>query len=70
VARLDNPELWAARIQEQLEGLARADRVSLDTGDPVPVEAEVDGERMFFGSAIKSGDTVRLQFDYKIDMEK
>jgi hypothetical protein len=42
MARLDTPELWAARIQEQLEGLARANKVVLDTGDPVPVKVEID----------------------------
>ena len=70
MARLDSPELWAARIQEQLEGLARAERVSLDTGDPVPVKVEVDGQRYVVGEAIQSGDSVTIKFSETFEMEK
>ena len=70
MARLDNPDLWAARIQEQLAGLARAERVSLDTGDPVPVKVEFEGERYIVGEAVVSGDAVTIQFSATFEMEK
>ena len=70
MARLDTPELWVARIQEQLAGLARADKmlVSLDTGDPVPADK---GERVFISKeAFFAGDTLTIRHEYTYDLEK
>ena len=67
MARADTPEIWAARIAEQLAGLARATKVSLVTGDPILPE----GERVFISKeAFFAGDTLTIRHDYTIDMEK
>lgn len=70
MARLDNPDLWVARIQEQLVALARGGKVSLDTGDPVKLKVEVEGERYDIGEALVSGDTITVRINETFDMEE
>lgn len=67
MARLDHPDLWAARIQEQIEGLARADKMILDAGDPVVWETKTDG---LDNAELKSGESLAVQITYTIDLEK
>ena len=67
MARLDTPELWAARIAEQIAGLARQDKMILDTGDPVVWETKTDG---LDNLELQNGESFTLRIKYTIDTEK